>query len=77
MGKGKRRRKKVGTLEVLAEDGLQSLEKIRSFLITAEGITASLHSLMGSYQAMQADGSLHRILSVVNDRGKHVEASDN
>jgi hypothetical protein len=76
MGKRKSRRKEAGTFDILAEESLESLEKIRNFLIMAESITASLHSLMGSYRAMQADGSLQKLLSVVNDIGDSDEISE-
>ncbi|NLJ24167.1 MAG: hypothetical protein GX354_01925 [Firmicutes bacterium] len=69
MGKRRRRRKEVGAFGTLAQEGLQSLDKIRAFLTTAESVTNSLHSLMGSYQVMQADGSLQKLLSMVKDAG--------
>jgi hypothetical protein len=69
MGKRRRRRKEAGAFETLAQEGLQSLDKIRAFLTTAESVTNSLHSLMGSYQVMQADGSLQKLLSMVKDAG--------
>ena len=76
MGKRKRSRKDVGGFETFTQEGLQALERLRSFLATAESVTNSLHSLMGSYQVMQADGSLQKLLSMAKDASKIGEASD-
>jgi len=76
MGKHKRKRKDVSAFGVMTEEGLQSLEKIRVFVSTAEGLVASLHGLMRNYQAMQADGGLQRLISMVSNTDHSSEDSD-
>ncbi|NMB46420.1 MAG: hypothetical protein GX998_08445 [Firmicutes bacterium] len=76
MGKRKSRRDREGSFDHLLQDGLESLEKIRAVISTAESITSSLYLLLGNYQALQADGGLQRLLSIVNDVSDPDEEDD-
>ncbi|NLJ85842.1 MAG: hypothetical protein GX322_05325 [Firmicutes bacterium] len=68
MGKHKSRRKrgKDSDLESMVGSALQALSQVKSIVDKAAGITTSLQALIGSYQAMQSDGSWDLLLSALN-----------
>ncbi|NLA58045.1 MAG: hypothetical protein GX855_03960 [Firmicutes bacterium] len=73
----RRRRRRIGTSFVdLTEQSLESLQRIKSLISTADGITTSLHSLLGTYQAMRNDGSLQLFLSASQQSEKSQDAAD-
>ena len=63
MARRRRRRRREVTFADLTEQSLESLNRIKTLISTADSITTSLRSVLGTYQAMQNDGSLNLLLS--------------
>lgn len=76
MARRRRRRRGESSFVSLTEQGVESLEKIRALISTANSITTSLHSLLETYQTVQGDGSLQLLLSGPNGAEEHEEAAE-
>ena len=76
MARRRRRRRTESTFVDLTEQGLESLERIKGVISAADNITTSLHSLLGTYQAMRSDGSLELLLSASRGAEESEEATD-
>ena len=76
MGRRKRRSREVGSLDRMAGEALEALEKIRVIVDIAGGITTSLNALMGNYRVMKSDGSLDMLLSALRTKDSQDEVSE-
>ncbi|HHV93296.1 MAG TPA: hypothetical protein GXX47_02025 [Firmicutes bacterium] len=77
MARRRRRRRREVTFADLTEQSLESLNRIKTLISTADSITTSLRSVLGTYQAMQNDGSLNLLLSgSQTSRGAEETADD-
>ena len=76
MGKRKRRKKTTGSLDRIAGDALEALEKVKVIVDIAGGITTSLNALLGNYRVMQSDGSLDMLLSALKAKDSQDESSE-
>ncbi|NMB24069.1 MAG: hypothetical protein GX986_00890 [Firmicutes bacterium] len=76
MGKRKRRKKTTGSLDRIASDALEALEKVKVIVDIAGGITTSLNALLGNYRVMQSDGSLDMLLSALKAKDSQDESSE-